>query len=253
MELFPNNKSYNSSIYLNRALCHSKLKNNDKALLDLNRAIEANPDYAKAFVKRGEINTLLENYEEAVRDFETANRISPSEFGVKQKLKDAKIRLKQAKRKDYYKILGVNKEADQNEIKKAYRKLALKWHPDKISQKCEEGEDGEALKLQAEKKFKEIGEAYAILSDPEKKRMYDSGVDPNDPESGMGFHSANIDPTQIFQMFFGGGGGMGGMDDMGGGMGGGFPGGMFGGMGGGHKQFFKKGPSGGQHFEFRFG
>ncbi len=65
--------------------------------------------------------------------------------------------------KDYYKILGVDRNATQEEIKKAYRKLALKYHPDR-----NKGDK------QAEEKFKEINEAYAVLSDPEKRRQYDT-------------------------------------------------------------------------------
>lgn len=189
-------------------------------------------------MKRGEINTILENYDEAVRDYGNAERVSPGQFGVRQQLKDAKLRLKQAKRKDYYKILEIEKDADASAIKKAYRKLALKWHPDKNA-----GE--ESQKNKAEKMFKDIGEAYAILSDPDKKKRYDSGVDIEDIENGHGghgFHSGGVDPSQIFQMFFGGG--MGGMDDNMGGM----PG--FGGMGGGQRQ---RASQGGQTFEFRFG
>lgn len=185
-----------------------------------------------------------------MRDFNNANRISPGEFGVTQKLREAQARAKKAKRKDYYKILEIEKDADAAAIKKAYRKLALKWHPDKNSATEEQ-------KAKADKMFKDIGEAYAVLSDPDKRKRYDSGMDLEDIENGGGFHShgANIDPTQIFQMFFGGGG-MGGMDDMGGF--GGMPGGMFGGMGGGGmnggQRYFKKGgPGGAQHFEFRFG
>ena len=79
------NKIFNSSIFLNRAICKSKLKNNEEALLDLDKAIECNEEYAKAYVKKGEINTALENYEDAVRNFEAAKRISPNEFGVQQK------------------------------------------------------------------------------------------------------------------------------------------------------------------------
>lgn len=65
--------------------------------------------------------------------------------------------------KDYYKILGINKKATQDEIKKAYRKLAVKYHPDK-------NKDNK----QAEEKFKEISEAYEVLKDPEKRRQYDT-------------------------------------------------------------------------------
>ena len=63
---------------------------------------------------------------------------------------------------DYYNVLGVSRDASQDEIKKAYRKLALKYHPDKNS--------GDA---EAEKKFKEVSEAYEVLSDENKRHMYD--------------------------------------------------------------------------------
>ncbi len=66
-------------------------------------------------------------------------------------------------RKDYYKILGVSKDASADEIKKAYRKLAMKYHPDHASGSKKN-----------EEKFKEISEAYAVLSDPEKRKQYDT-------------------------------------------------------------------------------
>mmetsp|Transcript_12826 Transcript_12826/g.19463 ORF Transcript_12826/g.19463 Transcript_12826/m.19463 type:complete len:228 (-) Transcript_12826:218-901(-) len=66
---------------------------------------------------------------------------------------------------DYYAVLGVDKDADDKTIKKAYRKLALKWHPDKNPDNIEA----------AEEKFKEIAQAYEILSDPKKRKAYDHG------------------------------------------------------------------------------
>ena len=64
--------------------------------------------------------------------------------------------------KDYYKILGVNKNASKEEIKKSYRKLAMKYHPDQ-----NKGDKA------SEERFKEVNEAYAVLSDEEKRKQYD--------------------------------------------------------------------------------
>lgn len=90
--------------------------------------------------------------------------------------------------KDYYEILGVSKDASEDEIKKAYRKLAVKYHPDKLANASEkerqEGED----------KFKEISEAYDILSDPQKRQQYDhGGINLNDifNHFGGGFNPFN--------------------------------------------------------------
>ena len=84
-----------------------------------------------------------------------------------------------ADKRDYYEVLGLKKGASEAEIKKAFRKMAMKYHPDK--------NPGDK---DAEEKFKEINEAYAVLSDPEKKEKYDkfghAGVDPNAGFGGGG-------------------------------------------------------------------
>lgn len=91
--------------------------------------------------------------------------------------------------KDYYKILGVNKNTSINEIKKAYKKLAIKWHPDKNSEN----------KDLAEEKFKEISEAYQTLSDVSKKRDYDNS---NTNGFNQNYSSNFQNPRDIFSNFF---------------------------------------------------
>eukprot|EP00245_Coleochaete_scutata_P008741 TRINITY_DN272_c0_g1_i1.p1 TRINITY_DN272_c0_g1~~TRINITY_DN272_c0_g1_i1.p1 ORF type:complete len:356 (-),score=95.77 TRINITY_DN272_c0_g1_i1:89-1156(-) len=154
---------------------------------------------------------------------------------------------------DYYDILKVKKDSTDDELKKAYRKLAMKWHPDKNPNN----------KSQAEDKFKKISEAYEVLSDPNKRAIYDQygeeglkGVPaPQGGASGSGSgfgngggqsFSGRFNPRSaedIFAEVFGGAspfsgmagmGGVGGMGGLGGRRGSGFPEGMFGGFGGEH-------------------
>jgi len=100
--------------------------------------------------------------------------------------------------RDYYEVLGVNRNATEAEIKKAYRKLALKHHPDVSPEKGE-----------AEEKFKEITEAYEILSNPNKRATYDrfgqSGFQQAPPGAGFGDFGGVGSFSDIFETFFGGG------------------------------------------------
>ncbi|EDO26658.1 predicted protein, partial [Nematostella vectensis] len=91
-----------------------------------------------------------EKYEEAVRDYESLCKKDRSSREFRRLLEKAKLELKKSKRKDYYKILNISKTASEDEIKKAYKKEALKHHPDRHS-----GASDEQKKI-AEKQFKEV-------------------------------------------------------------------------------------------------
>ncbi|XP_045119494.1 uncharacterized protein LOC123509333 [Portunus trituberculatus] len=192
----PLNQFTNAKLYFNRATVNSKLNRLEQATEDCTAAINLDDGYLKAFLRRAKCYQQLERHEEAVRDYEKVLRLDKSPEN-KRLLQEAKVQLKRAKRKDYYKILGVNKNATEDEIKKNYKKMALVHHPDRHSSASEKD------KRDHEVKFKEIGEAYSVLTDTKKRAMYDRGHDFNDPDGG--FAHEDIDPSQIFQAFFGGG------------------------------------------------
>jgi len=129
----PLNITFNATILLNKSIAQTKLGQTEPALSSLNRCLKFNPEYAKALVKRGEIYQQLEDYEEAVNDFGAAKILDPTGFGVEQKLLKAQDLAKKNKIKDYYKILGVSKNANDSDIKKAYMRMARDWHPDRHS------------------------------------------------------------------------------------------------------------------------
>ncbi|CAG8546114.1 13859_t:CDS:2 [Acaulospora colombiana] len=188
LEVDPTNTITNSKIYSNRALVLMKQGKYADAVKDMDKALELDPTFIKVLRRRADAYLKLERYQDAVNDLRAAMDLDSSNREIRRELQNAERELKRASRKDYYKILGVPRDASEIEIKKAYRKLALQHHPDK---NCGDSD--------AEIKFKEIGEAYAILGDPMKKQRYDSGVDLDGMNGGMNFDS--VDPNLFFQMF----------------------------------------------------
>ena len=105
------------------------MKKLKESIQDCTSALELDDKYFKAVLRRAKSYMDLEMYDEAVRDYELANKMDRGNQEVRQLLQQAKLEVKKAKRKDYYKILGVSKDANDDEIKKAYRKRALVHHP----------------------------------------------------------------------------------------------------------------------------
>ncbi|TVY47552.1 DnaJ-like protein subfamily C member-like protein [Lachnellula occidentalis] len=242
LEVDPLNRGTNSKLLQNRALCRIQLKDYKGAIADCEQALKLEPSYTKA--KKTKANALGQSgdWESAVRELKELQEQDPQDASIAKEVRKAELELKKSKRKDYYNILGVEKDADDNQIKKAYRKAAIIHHPDKNP----DDED-------AANRFKDVGEAYETLSDPEKRARYDSGEDLIDPSEGfggggMGGGGMNIDPEILMQMFGaqmgGGGGGMGGGRGGGGGGFHSFGGGMPGGGGGGRRGAPQGFPSG---------
>ncbi|KAJ5885318.1 hypothetical protein N7495_009828 [Penicillium taxi] len=134
--------------------------------------------------------------EEAVRILNTAKEHHPHSQGVQSLLQKAQVLLKRSKQKDYYKVLGVSRDADDRTIKRAYRQLIKQHHPDKALSQGVAKED-------AERKMASINEAYEVLSDSELRSQYDNGHDPNDPEAQRGNpHQGGFNHGQGGHQFF---------------------------------------------------
>jgi DnaJ family protein C protein 7 len=154
LEIDPSNKLTNSKILQNRALCHSRQKSWKEAIADCDKALELDPGYTKARKTRAKALGESGNWQEAVREYKAIQEENPSEPGIAKDIRNAELEEKKAQRKDYYKILGIEKDATEQQIKKAYRKLAIVHHPDKNP-----GDE------EAAERFKEIQEAHETLSD----------------------------------------------------------------------------------------
>ncbi|XP_013779435.1 dnaJ homolog subfamily C member 7-like isoform X2 [Limulus polyphemus] len=186
-----NNVQTNSKLYFNRAVVCLKMNRTNEAIEDCSKAIDLDKEYVKAYLRRAKCYMDTQRYEEAVRDYETLYQKNRT-LEYQKVLDRARLELLKSKRKNYYQILGLNKHAAYDDIKKAYHKQALLCHPDRHPDAKEDEQQ------EQEKKFKEISEAYSILSDPRKRSHYDKGLD----ITGMnGFRTGGMDPNDLFEVF----------------------------------------------------
>jgi DnaJ family protein C protein 3 len=192
---------------------YTQLDEIKRAMVYCERVLEKDVDNIFARIARGEDHMAADRLEEAVQDLRKAFELSGNrDASIHARLQKAERKLKLSKSKDYYKVLGVARDADEKTLKKAYRKLAREHHPDKGG---------------SPEKMAQINEAFDVLKNPELRQRFDAGDDPNDPSGGhQGGHGnpfAQGFSNQHFQFFQGGGG----------------------------QQFFKSG-GGGQQFQFHF-
>lgn len=170
-------KSLNGRVYGYACKVFTELKKNEEASSWCKKAVDAAPQNAEYNGLLADCMVLMEEYEDAMNLYKKANELDPQNHVYKEGYQKAQRLMRQAGRRDYYKILGVPRSASQRDIKKAFRKLAQIWHPDKYR--------GDLPKEKVEAKMGEINLAYEVLSNEELRTRFDNGDDPNDQESNM--------------------------------------------------------------------
>ena len=156
--------------FCNRALCQWKMSNDAEAINDCSRSLEAHPLYQKARMKRYQLYVEHGDYEMALDDVTRAVELDPDDADLKVQLRAARRSAETSEDKDadHYKLLGIEAAASASDIKRAYRKAAILHHPDRVQ--------GDEQKRRAEILFKQIAEAYRVLSAPDLKSDYDYDV-----------------------------------------------------------------------------
>lgn len=194
----PENAEIHHQADVSLCRCHMKAGASAKAIGVCSEVLEVEPDNVNVLCDRADAYVDSDQLDDALRDFKRALELSEELRRAREGVQRVEKLIKQAGKRDYYKILGVRRNANKREIMKAYRKLAQKWHPDNFRDETE--------KKAAEKKFIDIAAAKEVLSDPEMREKYNNGEDPLDPEAQQHAHN----PFQQGFNPFGGGGGFGG-------------------------------------------
>lgn len=153
---------------------YTEMNSAAKGLPYCNEALRLNPNSVPGLLAKATRQIAEDLFEEAIRTLEAAKEHSPGDHRIQTKLQEAHTLLRRSKTKDYYKVLGVSREASGREIKKAFRGLIKQYHPDKYR--------GDMSKEEIEKKVSSLNEAYEVLSNPELKERFDNGDDPNSQE-----------------------------------------------------------------------
>ncbi|EXJ85136.1 DnaJ like subfamily C member 3 [Capronia epimyces CBS 606.96] len=188
---------------------YMSMNNINKANQYCPELLKLNPTSLHGLLYQAQKHMDNDEFDAAIAALNTARDNHPDSQGtINQKMQEAQTALKRSKTKDYYKVLGVPRDADERTIKKAYRTATKNFHPDKAAAKG-------VSKEEAEKKMAAINEAYEVLSNPELKARFDQGDDPNDPlanQGGSAFQQGSPFGAGGQQFFFqqGGGGGGGG-------------------------------------------
>ncbi|GAB1317298.1 Tetratricopeptide repeat and J domain-containing co-chaperone dnj1 [Madurella fahalii] len=173
--------------------------NSKKAKEYCEESLELDENSFYGLLQRAKIQLEAEEFEASINTLRKAAEARPGKDDIVNPLmQKAQVALKRSKTKDYYKVLGVAHDADERQIKSAYRKLSKIHHPDKA---IKQG----LTKEQAEKKMASINEAYEVLSNPELRARFDRGDDPNSHEQPQFHHGSPFGHGHPFMFQQGGG------------------------------------------------
>jgi len=159
---------YKNNIWNTQCSNFLAMKDLDATIQACSKVLEVTGDDFDAYMNRADAKMLKEDWSGALFDYRKAGDMRPRDSRARDGMHNAEKHQKMAARKDYYKVLGVDKAANPRDISKAFRTLAREKHPDKCST-----EEKQNCALE----FQDINEAYEVLSDEDKKRRYDSGED----------------------------------------------------------------------------
>lgn len=166
---------FNKHNYLKLCKCYAKLQEKEKARVACETATNIDESLVEGYTIYAEMlskaATDTPGYEEALRAWQQAMDAQGNNPRIQDGYRRAEVALKQSKTKNYYKILGVPRDANGGQIKKAYRKKAKELHPDMHADKTED--EQKAMEVQ----FQEVAEAYEVLSSDELRGKYDRGED----------------------------------------------------------------------------
>jgi len=151
--------------------CQLKLKQGAEAASWCEKAHRAEPDDLAVLFTLADAKALNGEEHAALQLLKTAQHRFRNNMELHQKVQQLENRIKQQSKVNYYKVLGLTRSASQKEVKRAYHKLAMKYHPDKVA--ADE-------KATAEATFKKVARAYEVLGDEEMRRRYDNGEDVDD-------------------------------------------------------------------------
>ncbi|KAF2427664.1 TPR-like protein [Tothia fuscella] len=153
-----------------------EMNNHKRAQSYCTEALTHNPQSLPGLLAKAQTQLNADDFEAAMSTLNDAKEAHGNTDRIQTLLNEAQTLLKRSKQKDYYKVLGLTRDASDREIKKSFRKMTLQFHPDKAAAQGIGQEE-------AQKKMASINEAYEVLSDPELKARFDRGDDPNDAQN----------------------------------------------------------------------